>query len=146
MNIPREAIICSGRHLAAANEITLGKKPVGFGGVCQGCEFEGRCRMVQTAPAKDVSNLDTAGAQVQPQAEPGGPPLSFDDIPLVMRVEALVPILRVKKHTIYELIRSGQLRGVLVGHQLRVFKQDLVAFLKQEPAQEPETESQAVSK
>ena len=34
MDISREAIICSGRHLAAANEITLGKKPAGFGGVC----------------------------------------------------------------------------------------------------------------
>lgn len=146
MNISREAIVCSGRHLAAANEITLGKKPAGFGGVCQGCEFEERCRAGQLAPAADVSNLDTSGAQAQTQAEPGGPPLSFDDIPLVLRVDALVPILRVKKHTIYELIRSGQLRGVYVGHQLRVFKQDLVTFLKQEPVQEPETESQAVSK
>ena len=71
MNIPREAIVCSGRHLAAANEVTLGKKPAGFGGVCQGCEFEGRCRMVQTAPAKDVSNLDTVTLQLAVQSSDG---------------------------------------------------------------------------
>ncbi|MGO5023920.1 helix-turn-helix domain-containing protein [Lawsonibacter sp. LCP25S3_G6] len=146
MNIPREAIVCSGRHLAAANEITLGKKPAGFGGVCQGCEFERQCRMVQTAPEKDVSYLDTGGTYIQPQADPGGPPLSFDDIPLVMRVEGVLPILRVKKPTVYELIRSGQLRSVRVGNQIRIFKQDLVAFIKQEPAQEPETESHVASK
>ena len=142
MDISREAIICSGRHLAAANEITLGKKPAGFGGVCQGCEFEKRCRAGQPAPAADVSNLDTSGAQAQPQAEPGGPTLSFANIPLVMRVEDVLPILRVKKPTVYELVRSGQLRSIRVGNQIRILKQDLIAFIKQEPAPGSEADYQ----
>lgn len=153
MDISREAIICSGRHLAAANEITLGKKPAGFGGVCQGCEFEAACRAVRTEPAADVSNLGAAGYGVQLETCGGeegaplneGPALSFDDIPLVMRVEAVTPILRVKKSAVYELIRSGHLRSLRVGGQIRVLKQDLIAFLQQEEAQEPGTDFTAKS-
>lgn len=149
MDISREAIICSGRHLAAANEITLGKKPAGFGGVCQGCEFERTCRTAQTEPAS-VPNLGAAGRGIQMEAcgdeegalLNGGPALSFGDIPLVMRVEGVLPILRVKKPTVYELIRSGQLRSIRVGNQIRILKQDLIAFIKQEPAPGSEADYQ----
>ena len=142
MDISREAIICSGRHLAAANEITLGKRPAGFGGVCQGCEFEAACRAARTEPTASVHNLGVTAGSVQLDAcgngesAPlnGGPALSFDDIPLVMRVEGVLPILRVKKPTVYELVRSGQLRSIRVGNQIRILKQDLIAFIKQEPA------------
>ena len=150
MDISREAIICSGRHLATANEITLGKKPAGFGGVCQGCEFEAACRAVRTEPASSALNLGATVGSVQldacgnEESTPlnGGPALSYDDIPLVMRVEGVLPILRVKKPTVYELVRSGQLRSIRVGNQIRILKQDLIAFIKQEPAPGSEADYQ----
>ena len=150
MDISREAIICSGRHLAAANEITLGKWPTGFGGVCQGCEFEAACRAARTEPAASVHNLGATVGSVQLDAcgnvesapVDGGPALSFDDIPLVMRVEGVLPILRVRKQTVYELVRSGQLRSIRVGNQIRILKQDLIAFIKQEPAPGSEADYQ----
>ena len=39
-------------------------------------------------------------------------PTSFDDIPLVLSVEELMPILHVGRNTVYELVRSNQIRGI----------------------------------
>ena len=54
---------------------------------------------------------------------------SFDDLPLTLRVEDLMPILSVGRNTAYELVRSGQIRSIRIGKQLRIPKQDLIAYL-----------------
>lgn len=59
-------------------------------------------------------------------------PTSYDELPLTLRVEDLMPILGIGRNTAYELVRSGQIRSIRVGHQLRVPKDALQAFLTQQ--------------
>ena len=56
-------------------------------------------------------------------------PTSFDDLPLTLRVEELMPILGIGRNTAYELIRSDQIRSVRIGRQLRVPKDAVLDFL-----------------
>lgn len=56
-------------------------------------------------------------------------PTSFEDLPLTLRVEDLMPILGIGRNTAYELVRSGQIRSVRVGRQLRVAKDAVMEFL-----------------
>ena len=58
---------------------------------------------------------------------------SLDDLPLVLRVEDLMPVLDIGRNTAYELIRSGQIRSVRVGRKLRVPKQAVEEFLAGKP-------------
>ena len=57
-------------------------------------------------------------------------PASYDDLPLVLKVEELMPLLDVGKNTAYDLVNSGQIRSVWVGGQIRVLKYDVQAFLE----------------
>lgn len=56
-------------------------------------------------------------------------PTSFDDLPLTLRVEELMPVLDIGRNTAYELIRSGQIKSIRVGRQLRVPKDAVLDFL-----------------
>ena len=47
---------------------------------------------------------------------------SLDDLPVTLRVEELMPILGIGRNTAYELVRSGRLRSVRVGRQIRIPK------------------------
>lgn len=55
---------------------------------------------------------------------------SIDELPLVLRVEDLIPILDIGRNTAYELVRSGQIRSVKVGRQIRVPRDAVVDFLQ----------------
>ena len=54
---------------------------------------------------------------------------SFEELPLPLRVEDLMPILGIGRNTAYELIRSKQIRCVKIGRQLRIPKQALIDYL-----------------
>ena len=54
---------------------------------------------------------------------------SFDDLPLTLRVEDLMPILGIGRNTAYELIRCGKIRNIRIGQQLRIPKQALIDYL-----------------
>lgn len=54
---------------------------------------------------------------------------SFDELPLTLRVEDLMPILGIGRNTAYELIRSKQIYSVKIGRQLRIPKQALIDYL-----------------
>ena len=54
---------------------------------------------------------------------------SFDELPLALRVEDLMPILGIGRNTAYELVRSGQIRSVKVGKQIRIPKEALREYL-----------------
>ena len=54
---------------------------------------------------------------------------SFDDLPLTLRVEDLMPILGIGRNTAYELVRAGQIRSIRIGKQLRIPKQTLIEYL-----------------
>ena len=51
------------------------------------------------------------------------------DLPMTLRVEDLMPILGIGRNTAYELIRSGQIRSVRIGRQIRIPRDALLEFL-----------------
>ena len=54
---------------------------------------------------------------------------SFDELPLTLRVEDLMPILDIGRNTAYELVRCGTIRNIRIGKQLRIPKQALSDYL-----------------
>lgn len=56
---------------------------------------------------------------------------SFGELPLTLRVEDLMPILGIGRNTAYELVRSGQIRSIRIGRQLRIPKEAVQEYLSQ---------------
>ena len=56
--------------------------------------------------------------------------VSYDDIPLIMTVEDLMPILLIGRNTAYELVRSGEIKSIRVGRQIRIPRDALIEFLE----------------
>ena len=54
---------------------------------------------------------------------------SFDDLPLALRVEDLMPILGIGRNTTYELVRSRKIRSIKIGRQIRVPKDAIQEYL-----------------
>ena len=57
---------------------------------------------------------------------------SYDELPLTLRVEDLMPILDIGRNTAYELVRCGTIRSIRIGKQLRIPKDSLVEYLSDE--------------
>ena len=57
---------------------------------------------------------------------------SFDELPLTLRVEDLMPILDIGRNTAYELVRCGTIRSIRIGKQLRIPIDALVEYLSDE--------------
>ena len=55
---------------------------------------------------------------------------NLQDLPMTLRVEELMPILGVGRNTAYELIRSGQIRSIRIGRQIRIPRDALLEFLQ----------------
>lgn len=54
---------------------------------------------------------------------------SFDELPLTLKVEDLMPILGIGRNTAYELVRSGQIKSIRVSRNIRIPKSEVLAFL-----------------
>ena len=54
---------------------------------------------------------------------------SYDELPLTLRVEDLMPILGIGRNTAYELVRCKKIRSIRIGKQLRIPKQALIDYL-----------------
>ncbi len=54
---------------------------------------------------------------------------SFDDLPITLRVEDLMPILGIGRNTAYELVRSGKIKSIRIGRKIRIPKVEILAFL-----------------
>lgn len=54
---------------------------------------------------------------------------SVGDLPLVLRVEDLMPVLGIGRSNAYALVRSGQVRSVRIGHQFRIPREAIQEFL-----------------
>ena len=52
------------------------------------------------------------------------------ELPIILRGEDLMPILGIGRNTAYELIRSGQIRSVRIGRQIRIPRDALLEFLR----------------
>lgn len=57
---------------------------------------------------------------------------SYDSLPLALRVEDLMPILNIGRNTAYELVRSGQIKSIRVGRQIRISKLEVLSFLERQ--------------
>ena len=56
---------------------------------------------------------------------------SFEELPLTLRVEDLMSILGTGRNTAYELVRSGKIRSIRIGRQLRIPKDAIQDYLAQ---------------
>ena len=56
---------------------------------------------------------------------------STGTLPITLCVEDLMPILNVGRNTAYRLVRSGEIRSIKVGRQIRIPRQFLINFLNQ---------------
>ena len=54
---------------------------------------------------------------------------SIEELPISLRVEDLMPILDIGRNTAYELVRTGQIRSIKVGRQLRIPRNAVIEFL-----------------
>lgn len=54
----------------------------------------------------------------------------LSDLPMTLRLEDLMPILGIGRNTAYELIRSGQIRSIRIGRQIRIPRDALLDFLR----------------
>ena len=54
---------------------------------------------------------------------------SISDLPLALTVTAAGQVLRVGRNVAYELVRSGQLRSVRVGKNIRIPRDALAEYL-----------------
>ena len=54
---------------------------------------------------------------------------SIEELPLVLTVEDLMSVLEIGRNSAYELARSGQLRTIRVGKQIRIPRDAIAAFL-----------------
>ena len=55
---------------------------------------------------------------------------SYDDLPLVLRVDDLMKILSIGRNTAYELLRSKAIRSVRIGTTYRIPRDALEEYLK----------------
>ncbi|WP_455582387.1 helix-turn-helix domain-containing protein [Dysosmobacter sp.] len=55
----------------------------------------------------------------------------MDDLPLTLTIEEAGQVLQVGRNTAYDLVRSGQLRSIKVGKQIRIPKQAMLEYLGQ---------------
>lgn len=53
----------------------------------------------------------------------------LNDLPLVLCVDDLTSILCIGRNSAYELVRSGQIRSVRIGKQIRIPREAIQEFL-----------------
>ena len=54
---------------------------------------------------------------------------SREQLPMVLRVDELMPVLKIGRNAAYELIRSGQLKTLRIGSSYRIPRSELLRFL-----------------
>lgn len=54
---------------------------------------------------------------------------SLQDLPLVLTVEDLMEVLNIGRNTAYEIVRSGQIRSIRVGKNIRIPRDAVEEFL-----------------
>ena len=57
--------------------------------------------------------------------------LYIEKLPLTLRVDDLMPILGIGRNTAYRLVRTGEIRSIRIGRQIRIPHQFLIDFLNQ---------------
>ena len=58
---------------------------------------------------------------------------NIEQLPLVLRVDDLMPVLKIGRNAAYALVRSGQIKALRIGNSYRIPRGELLRFLG-EPA------------
>lgn len=56
----------------------------------------------------------------------------YEDLPLTLSVEELMPVLGIGRNSAYALVRAGKIRGFHVGRKLRIPKESVIQFIRSE--------------
>ncbi len=56
-------------------------------------------------------------------------PMSFDELPVVLTISEVAPLLNVGRNTVTELVRSGQIKSIRIGAQYRIPKHEIRQYL-----------------
>ena len=54
-----------------------------------------------------------------------------ENLPMTFRVQDLMSILGIGRNTAYRLVRSGEIRSIKIGRQIRIPRQVLMDYLEQ---------------
>lgn len=54
---------------------------------------------------------------------------SYEELPLFLTIRELQNVLGIGRNTAYNMVRSGQIRSVRFGNQIRVPKEALLKFI-----------------
>ena len=54
---------------------------------------------------------------------------SYDELPLALKVEDLMPVLGIGRNAAYALVRSGQIRCIHIGRKIRIPKDAVADYL-----------------
>ncbi|SCJ77177.1 DNA binding domain%2C excisionase family [uncultured Flavonifractor sp.] len=54
---------------------------------------------------------------------------SIEQLPLILRVDDLISILKIGRNAAYALVRSGQLKALRIGNSYRIPRSELARFL-----------------
>lgn len=52
-----------------------------------------------------------------------------DDLPLVLKVSEVAKLLSIGRNTAYDLVRSGAIKSIRVGRQIRISKSAFLEFI-----------------
>ena len=56
--------------------------------------------------------------------------ISYDSLPIILTIEDLMKVLSIGKNSAYELVRSGQIKSIRIGRQIRITKDAVIAFVQ----------------
>ena len=53
-----------------------------------------------------------------------------EDVPMMLTIQELAGFLRVSKNTAYHFVNTGKVPSVKVGHQIRIFRDNVIQYIK----------------
>mgnify|MGYP005755879815 CR=1 FL=1 len=54
---------------------------------------------------------------------------NIEQLPLVLRIDELMPVLKIGRNAAYALVRSGQIKALRIGNSYRIPRSELLRFL-----------------
>ncbi len=57
----------------------------------------------------------------------------MEDVPLVLQVKDLVPLLSISHNTAYALVRSGQIRSIRIGRIYQIDREAVIEYILKTP-------------
>lgn len=54
---------------------------------------------------------------------------SVEELPLVLTVEDLMPVLSIGRNTAYDLVRSGQIQSLRIGRKIRIPRNAVIQYI-----------------